>query len=129
MTMPSTSWQNFKTNVGQHRVINYPRGRILGGCSSINGMIYQQGNASDYNNWGSKDWNAPEMFEVFDRIRLESNWPCVEQRLSWSILSSFKDAVEEIHPTTNKERNLSGDGLFIDSSVECCGFFRVNQRK
>jgi len=49
MTDRKTSWM-YKTRVGE-RVIDYPRGRVTGGCSAINGMIYQRGNRGDFEEW------------------------------------------------------------------------------
>ena len=53
MGNPRTDW-GFKTSKQKGlngRQINYPRGRVLGGCSSINGMIYMRGQANDYDAW------------------------------------------------------------------------------
>ena len=53
MGNPRTDW-GYKTEVETRlngRSLNYPRGRILGGCSAINGMIYMRGQARDYDGW------------------------------------------------------------------------------
>ena len=53
MGNPRTDW-NFKTESVDGlggRALNYPRGKVLGGCSSINGMIYMRGQARDYDQW------------------------------------------------------------------------------
>jgi choline dehydrogenase len=55
MGNPLTDWC-FKTSVEKglnQRSIRYPRGRVLGGCSSINGMIYMRGQENDYNTWAT----------------------------------------------------------------------------
>ncbi|MCH6588230.1 MAG: GMC family oxidoreductase N-terminal domain-containing protein, partial [Proteobacteria bacterium] len=58
---PRTDWC-FKTEAEaglNGRALNYPRGRVLGGCSSINGMIYMRGQARDYDHWrqlGNAGW-------------------------------------------------------------------------
>ena len=110
MTMKSTAWEGFKTRVGKDRVINYPRGRVLGGCSSINGMIYQQGNPLDYDNWKVDGWSGDDMSKKFDSLREKRNWPCEKQRLSWDVLQAFERAVEEVVPTANKKPNVGGGG-------------------
>ncbi len=48
-----------------------PRGKVIGGSSSINGMIYVRGNAGDYNNWaesGAKGWDFPDVLPYFQRM-------------------------------------------------------------
>ena len=59
---PRTDWR-FKTEPAaglNGRSLLYPRGKVLGGCSSINGMIYMRGQARDYDQWaaltGEDDW-------------------------------------------------------------------------
>ncbi|GMI14312.1 hypothetical protein TrLO_g4815 [Triparma laevis f. longispina] len=119
MTMPSTSY-GFKTMVGPDREIEYPRGRTLGGCSSINGMIYQKGNRGDYDGWNVEGWKGKDMKECFESIEKEGKWPVNKQRLSWDILDSFGDAVEEKKELVRSER-------LCDSEEEGVGYFQVNQ--
>ena len=104
------------------RTIQYPRGRTLGGSSSINGMIYQKGNAGDYDSWGCEGWDYEAMRHAFDRIEESGMWPCEKQRLSWEILDDFGAAVKE-------KRGLDIDPKLIDSQNEGVGYFNVNQRK
>ena len=58
---PKVDW-GFKTEPEpglNGRAIDYPRGKVLGGCSSINGMIYMRGQARDYDHWaqlGNPGW-------------------------------------------------------------------------
>ncbi|NBX10029.1 MAG: FAD-binding protein, partial [Marivivens sp.] len=70
---PRTDWLfNTESEPGLNgRSLRYPRGKTLGGCSSINGMIYMRGQARDYDNWIEK------------------------QRLRWDILDSFAEAAEQ----------------------------------
>ncbi len=137
MNTPRTDWC-FKTEAEaglNGRALNYPRGRVLGGSSSINGMIYMRGQARDYDNWrqfGNPGWAWSDVLPLFKRsedhfaggddfhggdgeLRVE------EQRLSWEILDAFREAAAEsgIPPTTDFNR---GDN-------EGCGYFQVNQRK
>jgi choline dehydrogenase-like flavoprotein len=56
------------------RKIPIPRGRVLGGTSSINGMVYMRGNPRDYDDWaaaGNRGWSYPEVLPYF--IRSENN--------------------------------------------------------
>jgi len=53
------------------RRIRLPRGRVLGGCSSVNAMIYIRGNPRDYDEWGLPGWSWDELMPYF--IKAESN--------------------------------------------------------
>src|ERR1700722_17531450 len=69
---PRTDWR-FKTEAEaglNGRVLDYPRGRVLGGCSSINGMIYMRGQARDYEGWrqmGAVGWGWDDVLPYFKR--------------------------------------------------------------
>jgi choline dehydrogenase-like flavoprotein len=111
MGNPRADWM-FKTDPEAHlgnRILNYPRGRLLGGCSSINGMIYMRGQAADYDGWrqlGNTGWGWDDVLPYF--IRAEDNvvgrnafhgvggpLHVDRQRLSWSLLDAFRDAAEQ----------------------------------
>jgi choline dehydrogenase len=90
------------------RSIGYARGRVLGGCSSINAMIYMRGQRADYDAWaahGNRGWGWDDVLPVFRRsedyehgadefhgaggeLRVE------ERRVSWEILDAWRDAAE-----------------------------------
>src|SRR5690606_14184836 len=91
------------------RSIAYPRGKVMGGCSSINGMIYMRGQAADYNGWaqgGATGWNWDEVLPVFMRSEryhhateghgTEGEMRVERQRLHWPILDAVREAAEEI---------------------------------
>ena len=69
---PRTDWC-FKTEAESGlngRALNYPRGRVLGGCSSINGMIYMRGQARDYDGWaqrGNRGWGWDDVLPWFKK--------------------------------------------------------------
>ncbi len=134
---PRTDWC-YKTEAEpglNGRALNYPRGRVLGGCSSINGMIYMRGQARDYDHWrqlGNAGWSWDEVLPYFKRSEdhfqggddfhgAAGEWRVEEQRLSWEILDAFRKAAAEcgIPPTDDFNR---GDN-------EGCGYFQVNQRR
>ena len=116
------------------RALNYPRGKVLGGCSSINGMIYMRGQARDYDQWrqlGNTGWGWDEVLPYFKRSEdhfrgaddmhgAGGEWRVEEPRISWEILNAFRDAAAEtgIPPTEDFNR---GDN-------EGCGYFHINQR-
>ena len=72
MGNPRADW-GFKTAAEpglNGRALNYPRGRVLGGCSSINGMIYMRGQARDYDLWrqmGNAGWGWDDVLPYFKR--------------------------------------------------------------
>jgi len=108
---PRTDWC-WKTEAEpglNNRALAYPRGRVLGGSSSINGMIYMRGQAADYDGWrqmGAAGWGWDDVLPLFKRaedhyagagefhgaggeIRVE------KQRLRWEILEAFQRAAAE----------------------------------
>ncbi len=70
---PRTAW-SFETEPEPHldnRKITWPRGKVLGGSSSINGLVYVRGQAEDYDHWrqlGNPGWSAEDVLPVFKRI-------------------------------------------------------------
>ena len=91
------------------RALKYPRGKLLGGSSSINGMIYMRGQAADYDHWrqlGLTGWGWDDVLPLFRRSEdyyggadamhgaggpLKVN----RQRLSWPILDAFAEAAAQ----------------------------------
>ncbi|MBW9118309.1 GMC family oxidoreductase [Rhizobium cauense] len=136
MGNPRTDWM-MKTaaEAGLNgRALNYPRGKLLGGCSSINGMIYMRGQAADYDGWrqaGNEGWSWDDVLPYFlkseDNYRGKSSmhgaggeWRVERQRLSWPILDAFRDAAEELGiPKTDDFNNGDNEGS---------GYFEVNQK-
>ena len=54
-----------------NRSISYPRGKVLGGCTSINGMIYMRGQALDYDTWrqmGNEGWGWEDVLPLFKKF-------------------------------------------------------------
>ncbi|ANL37728.1 glucose-methanol-choline oxidoreductase protein (plasmid) [Rhizobium phaseoli] len=136
MGNPRTDWM-MKTaaEAGLNgRALNYPRGKLLGGCSSINGMIYMRGQAADYDGWrqaGNAGWGWDDVLPYFlkseDNYRGKSvmhgaggEWRVERQRLSWPILDAFRDAAEEL--------GIRKTDDFNDGDNEGSGYFEVNQK-
>lgn len=77
MRKPSLGW-GFMSEPEPHadnRRIPAPRGKILGGCSSINGMMYSRGNRADYDGWarmGLSGWSFAEVLPYF--LKSEGSW-------------------------------------------------------
>ncbi|MCI4660843.1 MAG: GMC family oxidoreductase N-terminal domain-containing protein [Neomegalonema sp.] len=133
---PRTDWC-FKTEPEPGlggRAIGYPRGRVLGGCSSINGMIYMRGQARDYDQWrqlGNTGWGWDDVLPFFlksedyyagaDELHgAGGEWRVEEQRLSWEILDAFRDACEAVGIARTEDFNRG--------SNEGSSYFRVNQK-
>ncbi len=137
MNNPRTDWM-MKTEPDEGlngRALNYPRGKVLGGCSSINGMIYMRGQARDYDQWrqlGNVGWGWDDLMPYFlkseDNFRGKSDmhgaggeWRVEQQRLSWEILDAFRDAAAEVGIPKTDDFNLGTN--------EGSGYFEVNQKK
>ena len=134
---PRTDWMmKTEAEAGLNgRSLVYPRGRILGGCSSINGMIYMRGQSRDYDHWrqlGNTGWGWDDVLPYF--MRSEDNaagaddlhgeggeWRVESQRLSWEILDAFHDAC--------LSAGIPASDDFNRGNNEGVGYFKVNQRR
>jgi len=134
---PRTDWcYQIEPDPGLNgRSIGYARGKVLGGCSSINAMIYMRGQQSDYDHWaqlGNRGWSWDEVLPVFKasedyqhgadeyhgsggELRVE------ERRVNWEILDAWRDAAEECGIPKIDEFNRG------DNSG--CAYFQMNQKK
>ena len=138
MGNPRTDWcfETAKEPGLNGRSLAYPRGRVLGGCSSINGMIYMRGQARDYDLWrqmGNPGWAWDDVLPYFkkseDMLAIEpgphhgtgGEWRVESQRVSWEILDAFAEAANEAGLPLVDDFN-SGDN-------EGVGYFHVNQRR
>ncbi|MGI9421072.1 MAG: GMC family oxidoreductase [Geminicoccaceae bacterium] len=117
------------------RSLNYARGKVLGGCSAINGMIYMRGQAADYDHWrqlGNVGWSWDDVLPVFKKTEdhfagasglhgAGGEWRVEEPRTTWDILDAFRDAAAEVGIPAIDDFN-TGDN-------EGCAYFQVNQKK
>jgi choline dehydrogenase len=135
---PRTDWM-FKTEPDpglNGRVLRYPRGKVLGGSSSINGMIYMRGQARDYDGWaatlGDEAWRWDACLPYFKRHEDHwrgadalhgqgGEWRVEKQRLSWELLDAFAVAAQEAGLPANNDFNR-GDNFGV-------GYFEVNQKR
>jgi choline dehydrogenase len=131
------------------RRLRYPRGKVLGGCSSINGMIYMRGQARDYDQWaqitGDDAWRWEHVLPAFrrheDHWRLDAShtadadfqrlhghrslgstgeWRVEKQRLRWDVLDAFAQAAQQAGiPATSDFNRGCNEGV---------GYFEVNQK-
>lgn len=135
---PRTDWMyrtGAEPGLGGRSLI-YPRGRVLGGCSSINGMIYMRGQRQDYDQWaeiaGDPSWRWDQVLPVFKRSEdhhrgadefhgAGGEWRVEAQRLRWDILDAFASAAEQEGIPRVADFNR-GDNFGV-------GYFDVNQRR
>ncbi len=135
---PRTDWR-YRTEPDpglNGRAINYPRGRVLGGSSSINAMLYLRGQARDYDEWaqltGDSGWSWQSVLPVF--MNVEDHWRGADEkhgqggewhvepaRLRWEILEAFRNAAAEIGIAKVEDFNR-GDNSGVSR-------FEVNQRR
>ena len=132
------------------RKLRYPRGKALGGCSSINGMIYMRGQARDYERWaeftGDQAWGwqqvLPDFMRHEDHYRLDAGappvseafasvhgnksrqgageWRVEKQRLQWDVLDDFAQAAQQA--------GIPATDDFNGGNNEGVAYFEVNQR-
>jgi choline dehydrogenase len=141
---PRTDWlYRTESDAGLNgRALRYPRGKTLGGCSSINGMIYMRGQSRDYDDWaqltGDETWSWANVLPAFmkhedhyaasdgsddDFAKYHAaggEWRVDKQRLRWDILDAFARAAEEAGiPRTQDFNRGNNEGV---------GYFEVNQK-
>ncbi len=131
------------------RRLRYPRGKTLGGCSSINGMIYMRGQARDYDQWaqltGDDSWRWDSVLPAFrqheNHWRLDTpgqassefarlhghprtggsgEWRVEKQRLRWDVLDAFALAAQQA--------GIAATDDFNRGTNEGVGYFEVNQK-
>jgi choline dehydrogenase len=132
-----TDWlYNTEPDAGLNgRQLRYPRGKTLGGCSSINGMIYMRGQARDYDGWaeatGDANWRWDNCLPAFKKHEdyykgadaahgAGGEWRVERQRLRWDVLDAFAQAAQEAGVPHSEDFNR-GDN-------EGVGYFQVNQK-
>jgi choline dehydrogenase len=152
---PRTDWL-FKTepDAGLNgRSLRYPRGKVLGGCSSINGMIYMRGQARDYDAWaqhtGDESWGwksvLPDFMAHENHYKLDSYEANVDKGQMSKKLASFRQHHGGSGEWRVEKQRLRWDILdafakaaqqagipatedFNAGSNEGVGYFEVNQK-
>jgi len=136
MHNPKTDWC-FKIQSDQGlagREMNYPRGKTLGGSSSINGLLYIRGQSNDYNYWrqlGNVGWSWNDVLPYFKKAENQERGEnefhgtggplsVSDQRIKLKILDTFISAAEEF--------NIPRSNDFNTGVTEGCGYFQVTER-
>ena len=138
---PRTDWlYQTEPDAGLNgRRLRYPRGKTLGGCSSINGMIYMRGQSRDYERWaeltGDDAWRWDQVLPAFKQHEdhclageegfrefhgAGGEWRVEQQRLRWDILDAFAQAA--------RQAGVPATADFNRGNNEGVGYFQVNQR-
>ncbi len=147
---PRTDWR-FRTEpeAGLHgRDLLYPRGKVLGGSSSINGMIYMRGQARDYDAWatatGDDAWRWSNVLPDFrahesshrceggadsDLHGARGAWHVSRQRLRWDILDAFAEAAAQAGIARVDDFNTGDNAGVSYFDVNQRGGFRVSSAK
>ncbi|HSV69493.1 MAG TPA: GMC family oxidoreductase N-terminal domain-containing protein [Methylibium sp.] len=117
------------------RRLRYPRGKVLGGCSSINGMIYMRGQSRDYDGWaaqvGDDAWRWEQCLPFFKQHEdyhrgadafhgAGGEWRVDKQRLRWEVLEAFAAAAQQAGIPASDDFNRGNN--------EGVGYFEVNQK-
>ena len=117
------------------RALNYPRGKVIGGCSAINGMISMRGQAADYDHWrqlGLTGWGWDDVLPVFKRLDGHflgdtehhggsGEWRVEQPRVRWDVLDAVIAAANEMGIPRTADFN-TGDNNGV-------GYFHVNQKR
>jgi choline dehydrogenase len=134
---PRTDWC-YKTEPDPHlagRSIHYARGRVLGGCSSINAMIYMRGQKEDWDHWaslGNRGWAWDDVLPIFKsledyergatdgygaggEVRIE------DPRVRWDILDAWREAAAEC--------GIPSIRVFNNGDNFGCAYFQMNQKR
>ncbi len=136
MHNPMTDWCfKIQSDAGLNgREMNYPRGKTLGGSSSINGLLYIRGQSNDYDYWrqlGNIGWSWNDVLPYFIKCENQErgqskfhgiNGPLSvsDQRIKLKLLDTFIDAAEE--------NNIPRTNDFNTGVTEGCGYFQVTEK-
>jgi choline dehydrogenase len=134
---PRTDWC-YRTEPDEHlagRSIHYARGRVLGGCSSINAMIYMRGQKEDWDHWaslGNRGWSWDDVLPLFrsledyehgarDGYGAGGEMRIEDPRVRWEIIDAWREAAAECGVPPIKVFN-NGDNFG-------CAYFQMNQKR
>ena len=134
---PRSDWM-FKTEPEpglNGRSLNYPRGKVIGGSSAINAMIYMRGQAGDYDHWrqlGLPGWSWDDVLPYFKKHEdhflgasehhgVGGEWRVEFPRLRWDIIDAWREAAAQYGIPPVDDFNTG------DNEGSC--YFHVNQKR
>jgi choline dehydrogenase-like flavoprotein len=117
------------------RSLNYPRGKVIGGSSAINAMVYMRGQAGDYDHWrqlGLPGWSWDDVLPYFkkhedsflgagDHHNVGGEWRVEFPRLRWDIIDVWREAAKQYGISPIADFNCG------DNEGSC--YFHVNQKR
>ena len=117
------------------RSLSYPRGKVIGGSSAINAMVYMRGQAGDYDHWrqlGLPGWSWDDVLPYFkkhednflgagDHHSVGGEWRVERPRLRWDIIDVFREAAAQYGIPPVNDFNTG------DNEGSC--YFHVNQKR
>jgi choline dehydrogenase len=134
---PRTDWC-YKTAPDKdlaNRSIHYSRGRVLGGCSSINAMIYMRGQKEDWDHWaslGNRGWSWDDVLPLYrmledyehggdDCYGAGGEMRVEDPRVHWEILDAWREAAAE--------HGIAPVKVFNRGDNSGCAYFQMNQKR
>lgn len=118
-----------------NRSIGYARGKVIGGCTAINAMVYMRGQVQDYDTWaqmGLSGWGWDDVLPYFLRHEDHQSgksalhnaggeWRVEKARVRWDLIDSIAEAGAQIGIPRVDDFNLGNN--------EGSGYFQVNQKR
>ena len=134
---PRSDWM-LKTEPEQGlngRSLNYPRGKVIGGSSAINAMVYMRGQAGDYDHWrqlGLPGWSWDDVLPYFKKHEdnflgasehhgVGGEWRVEFPRIRWDIIDVWREAAAQYGIAPVQDFNTG------DNEGSC--YFHVNQKR
>ena len=111
----------------------WPKGKILGGSSSINAMVYIRGQQNDYNNWNIENWSWKDVLPYF--LKLENHYLGKSKYHNNDGLINISSIEDEAHILTNKfiqscvNQGFEKNNDFNGETQEGVGLFQLNTNK
>src|SRR5262245_62091987 len=129
---------NYSTEEQPHlndRKLYWPRGKVLGGSSSTNAMVYTRGNRRDFGRWGEMDivgWSYSDLLPYFKKSEDQQRGACVYHDVGGP--QAVSD-LRTVHPLSNafvqacEQTGIPRNADFNGESQEGAGLFQVTQRR
>lgn len=134
MKDPANNWC-YRTEPEPHmhdRRMEFPRGKVLGGCSSINGMIYIRGHRHDYDDWaaaGNPGWGWADLLPYFRRTEHNSRgadaWHGIGGGL-WAEDVPNRYELADLFVQACIEQGMPPNDDFNGPALEGAGYYQVN---